>query len=142
MCGPLLLLGLGLVVAEFALLVELGQHVGTLATLGLVGLTAAVGLMAARDQGLAALQRMRARQLEGTPNDAEMLDGPLVLVAALLLLMPGFITDTAGALLLIPPLRRVVARALARRMGPPGGGSGRQRGRIVILRGPPPDDPP
>lgn len=139
-CGSLLFLLIGLGVAEFALLVELGQHLGTMQTLGLVLLTGVVGLWAARDQGLASLQRIRADQLRGQgPTDADVLDGPLVALAAVLLLLPGFITDTFGALLLIPPIRRWVARAITRRMGPPG--SGRRR-RVVVLRVPPPEDGP
>ncbi len=130
----MIVVGLGL--AEFALLVELGQHIGTMQTLGLVFLTGVIGLMAARDQGLASLQRVRTLQLKGQgPTDADVLEGPLVALAAVLLLLPGFITDTAGALLLIGPVRRAVARSITRRMGPPRAGG---RRRVVIMRGPPP----
>jgi UPF0716 family protein affecting phage T7 exclusion len=138
-CGTILLLVIGLGVAEFALLIELGQHIGTMQTLGLVLLTGVIGLMAARDQGLASLQRVRTLQLQGQgPTHADVLEGPLVALAAVMLLLPGFITDTLGALLLIGPVRRLVARAITRRMGPPGGGG---RGRVVIMHGPPPPGP-
>ncbi|MCA9525962.1 MAG: FxsA family protein [Myxococcales bacterium] len=129
-----------LLLGEFALLVEVGTRVGALPTVGLTIVTAAVGLWAAQDQGLATVERIRNGQLRGQgPTDVDMVDGSLVALAAVFLFLPGFITDVLGALLLLPPLRRLVARAISRRMGPPGGGPGGGRGggpgrRVFVVR--------
>lgn len=125
MCAPILLGIVALFAGELWLLIHLGRAIGSFETVLLVLLTAAVGLSAVRGQSLEALQRM---QRHGhLPRRAEMLESPLLLLAALCLLIPGFITDTIGALLLLPPLRRAVARHLTDRGGGPprsGGGGG------------------
>ncbi|MEZ4466075.1 MAG: FxsA family protein [bacterium] len=147
MCGPILLGGLLLIVAEFALLVEVGTRVGALPTVGLTIVTAAVGLWAAQDQGLATVERIRSGQLRGQgPTNVDMVDGSLVALAAVFLFIPGFITDVMGALLLLPPLRRLVATAISRRMGPPRGGppgSGPPGGgRVFVVHKIDPPEPP
>jgi UPF0716 protein FxsA len=67
-----------------------------------------------RLQGLAALNGAR-RDLEAgrAPVDSAV-DGALLLVAAPLLMTPGFITDAAGFLLLVPAIRRFLGRAALR----------------------------
>lgn len=143
MCGPLLLLALAVPAVELIVLIEVGRRIGGLETVFLVFGTAAVGLWLARAQGLAALRRI---QTTGLPAEADVLTGPLLVLGAVLLLVPGLITDALGLLLLVPPLRRLVARRLVRRWA--GGDAGRviviRNGRIVTLdrreqRPPPPD---
>lgn len=135
MCALLLFGPLALFALELWLLITVGGRIGGLETVTLVFLTAAVGLYAARGQGLAALERF---QRGGIPGHAEVLDGPLLVVAALCLVVPGFITDAVGALLLIPPVRRLVARYLTRRFGGRGGPGGSTSGEdgetIIVVR--------
>lgn len=137
MCGPILLAAILIPAVELWLIIEIGSHIGGLTTVALVFLTAAVGLAFARDQSLSTVTRLR----EGTlPADAAVLDGPLLLLAALCLLIPGFITDAIGALLLVPPLRQAAARQIVDRFGgPPGPGGG--QGTIIVVRPRPPRPP-
>ena len=128
MCLSLLLGAVGLVVVELLVMIELGSYLGGVPTVLLVFLTAVVGLAAVRGQSLAVLDRLR-RQI---PADADVLEGPLLIAAACLLVVPGFVTDTTGFLLLVPPLRRWLARRLADRYG--GGGPGGDDSVIVIRR--------
>ena len=114
MCGPLILLGLILPIAEVLILIEISGQIGFLYTLSLVTVTALLGLRFVQMQGLAILNRLRQGRV---PQDATLLEGPLLVVAAVALLAPGIVTDLVGLTLLIPPFRRWVAFWLSRRMG-------------------------
>lgn len=92
--------------AELYVLIEVGSEIGALTTIWLVILTALVGGWMVRQQGLGVMFRMREQMQRGEPPAIEILEGALLLVMGVLLLLPGFITDTLGFLLLIPPLRR------------------------------------
>ncbi|MEE2788069.1 MAG: FxsA family protein [Myxococcota bacterium] len=113
MCGPFIVLGLVLPIAEILILVELSAYLGFLSTIGMVTLTALMGLHFVRVQGLSMLQDLRRGTI---PQDADLLGGPLLVVAAVALLIPGIITDTLGFMLLVPPVRRGVAHSISRRM--------------------------
>ena len=111
--GPLALaLFVAVPVTELYLLIQVGGVIGALPTIGLVLLTAAVGVSLLRQQGMATLARARERIDAGTLPAAELLEGVALLVAGALLLTPGFVTDTIGVLLLIPASRRALVRAL------------------------------
>ena len=73
-----------------------------------------VGWRIIRHQGRAALRRLSQALAAGRAPTNEVLDGALVLMGALLLLVPGFITDAIGVLLLLPPTRAVARRVAAR----------------------------
>ncbi|WP_428407299.1 FxsA family protein [Hyphococcus sp.] len=72
--------------------------------------TAFLGGFLIRLQGLQALNAARADLETGRLPVDSAVDGALLVVAAPLLMTPGFITDSAGFLLLIPPVRRLLAR--------------------------------
>jgi UPF0716 protein FxsA len=130
MCGPLLLGIVGGFALELWVLIQVGARVGALETIFLVFLTAAVGMALVRGQSLTTLDRLR----RGHAERAEVIEGPLLVVAALLLLLPGFVSDAAGALLLIPPLRRLVARKLFERFGRGGPGGPPSDDTIIVIR--------
>ncbi len=100
---------------ELILLIEVGQHIGTLATIGLIAGTGIGGVLLARLQGIGMLARLRSDLTEGRPPAGPIVDGALILVAALALAVPGVLTDLAGVLLLVPAGRRLVRRFLRRR---------------------------
>ena len=99
--------------AELALLVWIGRHVGLVPTVALVVGTGILGAVLARWQGMAAWRRFRAATGAGRLPHREILDGLLVLVAGSVLLTPGLLTDIAGFLLLVPAVRRRVGDRLA-----------------------------
>ena len=113
MCGRFLILLVAIPVVELALLIRVGGQIGVLSTVWLVALTAAVGMYFVRQQGLSVLRDL---QSSGAQMSARMLEGPLLAIAAVCLLIPGFVTDACGALLLLPPLRSAFARAWASRL--------------------------
>ena len=131
MCGPLFLLGLLIPILELTLLVHIGGRIGGLEVITLVFFTAILGIQFVRGQSLAVLQRLHG---EGLAHEAHLLDGPLLVLAALMLLFPGFITDALGALLLIPPLRRFVARRIIERFRPSQVIKDSEDDRVIVIR--------
>lgn len=101
---------------EIALFIQVGGWIGLWPTLAVVVLTAIAGTYLVRRQGLTALNDLR-RALEELDNPAlPLAHGAMILFAGVLLLTPGFFTDTVGILLLIPAVRDAALRWLARRV--------------------------
>ncbi len=135
MCGTILQLGLVVAIVELWVLIEVGARVGALTAIGLLGRSVGVGLGIVRGQGLTMLDRVRRGELD---PQADALGGPLLVVAAGLLVLPGLLSDVLGYALLVPPIRRLAARRLARwliqRGRGPGGGPGAGSGTIIVVR--------
>ena len=113
--GRLLLLFIAVPVVELLLLIEIGQRVGTLATIGLIMGTGIVGASLARQQGISTLARLRKDLDDGRLPAEPIVDGVLILVAAAVLITPGVLTDLVGFLCLVPACRRLLRRYLKRR---------------------------
>jgi UPF0716 protein FxsA len=112
---------------ELALLVKTGQVAGFWATLAMVVAAGLAGAFVLSRQSLGALRRAMQAIEEGRPPVPEVLDGGLLMMAGLLLITPGFITDAIGLLLLIAPLRRALGRSIARRALERSGSRGEDR---------------
>ncbi len=108
------------------LLIEVAGYIDAWPTIGLVMLTAVIGVALLKRQGLATLTRGTRRLESGELPAREMAEGILLAVAGALLLTPGFVTDTVGFIFLIPKSRALIADALLQRVqvhtGPPGDG--------------------
>ena len=114
--GPLLVIVFLLVpVVEIYVIIQVGQAIGVLPTIGLLFLDSVAGSWLMRHQGRAAWRRFRVALQEGRTPANETIDGGLVLLGGAFLLTPGFLSDILGALMLIPPTRVVIRRMLARR---------------------------
>ncbi|MEP3244022.1 MAG: FxsA family protein [Sneathiella sp.] len=135
---PLLFLAvlIGIPVLEIFVFVELGGEIGALNTIILTVLTAAVGMILLRIQGLSVLTSAQTTLNKGGAPVNEILNGILLAVAGLFLLIPGFVTDGIGFLLFLPPLRALVAAWLGSRInisGHPGHRPGsRSQGTTII----------
>ncbi len=103
-------------IAEIGLLIEVGERIGTLNTVGFVVLTALVGSLMLRHQGLSTLFRARARIDSGELPLQEMLEGICLAVGGALLVTPGFITDVLGFICLLPGTRRWLVQVIASRV--------------------------
>jgi UPF0716 protein FxsA len=117
---------------EIYLLIELGQVIGALATVGLCVLTAVVGGGLLRYQGVQTMLRAQNNLRQGQLPAIELFEGVALAVGGALLLTPGLVTDIFGFLCLIPWTRRMMIYAAMRRMhvtyGPPGGFGGSASG--------------
>nr|WP_208398180.1 FxsA family protein [Brucella anthropi] len=90
---------------EIAGFVIIGSKIGVFATLGLVILSAMLGFFLLRVQGIGLLQRIRTETAAGRVPDREMVHGAMLVLAAILLIVPGFVSSTIGILLFIPFIR-------------------------------------
>ena len=101
-------------VAEITLLIKVGQQIGALYTAALVVMTAFIGSLMLRQQGLSTLMRAQDRIQAGQLPLQEMLEGIFLAVGGALLITPGFITDVFGFLCLIPMTRKGLVRMAGR----------------------------
>lgn len=101
-------------VLELALLIQVGSAIGVLPTLGLIILSAVLGILLLRVAGLATAWRARERLARGELPEREMFDGLLLALGGLLLLLPGFISDLFGLLCVLPFSRHLLLGCLQR----------------------------
>lgn len=111
---PLFLLGLPL--AEIAGFVIVGKWVGVLGTLGLIILSGLAGAALLRVQGLGVLRQVQEDSRLGRVPAETIGHGAMMVVGAILLIIPGFLTDIIGLLLFIPILRRWIWKRMASRI--------------------------
>jgi len=111
---PIFLLLVAVPIIEIALFIEVGGWLGLWPTIGIVILTAAIGTLLLRSQGLAALGELQRRLAAREDPSVTLAHGAMILVAGILLLTPGFFTDTVGFLLLTPPVRAGAIRFAGR----------------------------
>jgi UPF0716 protein FxsA len=102
---------------EIALFVTLGARLGLWVTLAWVVLTGVLGVILLKGVAMLGTHQMAAEMRDNLRDPASPIAHQvLVGVAGLLLLLPGFFTDTLGILLLLKPVRRLVIGFLARRI--------------------------
>jgi UPF0716 protein FxsA len=118
----LLLAVLALALAELAVFIAVAANIGFAWALGLVLAGSLTGALVLRHAGGSHIARVRVALGDGnfTALQADS-SGFLILLAGILLLIPGFITDIVGLLLLIGPLRRALGAALQGGRPPPRG---------------------
>lgn len=112
----LFLLLIGLPIAEIMLFVKAGAVIGWWSVIGLTIFTAVLGTFLIRRQGFAALNDLRGSMTDGRAPIAPVVDGVFLILAAPLMMTPGFITDGIGFLLLVPPVRHEIARFALRKI--------------------------
>ena len=103
-------------VVEITVMIQIGQLIGVVNTIGLLLLVSLIGAWLVKRQGLGVMARIREQRAAGRLPAAEVFDGALILVAGVLLVIPGFVTDVLGLLLLVPPIRAVARRFVSRRV--------------------------
>ncbi len=128
MIGLLLVLAFIVVpIIELYVIVQVGQAIGVLATIGLLLAVAFVGSWLVKREGMRTWRAFLTALHERRMPAREVADGALVILGGAMLLTPGFVTDALGLILIVPPTRAVLRKALtsvvARRMG----GSGVRR---------------
>lgn len=117
---------------ELYVLIEVGSGIGGLTTIALCLLTAAIGGLLIRIQGIQTL--LKARQSMRQHELAEQgMHGVMLVIAGVMLFIPGFITDTLGFLLLVPAIRNHMIRRMYR---PPMYGDGHSGGTNTQRRYP------
>jgi UPF0716 protein FxsA len=100
---------------ELAVFVQVSQWIGFLDAFGLLLVISVIGVLIVRSQGLGVWRRVRAQIRQGIVPTADLVNGLLILVAGLLLILPGFVSSVVGLLLLLPPVRAFFRGRLQKR---------------------------
>ena len=106
--NPFFLIFIGLPAFEIFLMIKVGGQVGALNTLALIFLTAIIGIYFAKLQGIQTLKSGMVNLYQNKMPVYEIMSGASIATAALLLIIPGFLTDFIGFLLLIPFTRKIL----------------------------------
>jgi UPF0716 protein FxsA len=128
-----LLLGvLALPIGEIVVFVAVAAQIGFVNACLIQLVCSLAGIMVIRSAGRVRLDRLRSQFGEGMIRTAQLDGADLArLLAGVLLVVPGFLTDALGALLLVPSVRRGLGAVLRRAVAAPGGGA--QPDRVIDL---------
>lgn len=107
---PLAVLLLGVV--EFLAVVGVASLIGVPPTILILVALSVLGGVLVRNEGLRGFRRLRTAARAGQPPGDEVLYSVAGLIAALLLLIPGYVSALAGLIILVPPVRRLVGARL------------------------------
>jgi len=135
---PLLIIAavlIGLPMLEIAIFIRVGSVIGVFPTLALTIATAVAGAVMLRRQGLRTLMQARAQMDRGIAPAREAFDGICLVLAGLLLLIPGFFTDFLGLLLFIPTVRGWLWHRVQQRVHVRGGGRFYRSGDGDVIEG-------
>ena len=102
------LLFIGVPALEVFLMIKIGAKIGALNTVSLIFLTAIIGLYFAKLEGIKTMRSGVMNLYQNKIPIYEIISGASIAIAALLLIIPGFFTDTIGFLLLIPFTRKIL----------------------------------
>ena len=100
-------------ILEMYILIEVGGFIGALNTIGLVLLTALLGLMLLRQQGFRTLLNARNKLMQAELPTEELVTGIFLAIGGALLLTPGFVTDFIGFMCLLPFTRSFLMSLIA-----------------------------
>tara|TARA_B100000941_G_scaffold239992_1_gene183286 strand:+ start:242 stop:670 length:429 start_codon:yes stop_codon:yes gene_type:complete len=102
------LIFIGLPALEIFLMIKIGSEIGALNTVALIFLTAILGIIYARIQGIQTIKSGLMNLYQNKIPMYELISGASIAFAAFLLIVPGFLTDIIGFLLLIPFTRSLL----------------------------------
>ncbi|MTH33336.1 FxsA family protein [Paracoccus limosus] len=107
-------------ILEIALFIQVGGLIGVLPTIALVIGSSLLGVAVMRRQGMVAAMDVQRAMQEFRDPARPMAHGALVMIAGLLLVVPGLFTSALGLLLLVPALRELLLGWLGRKAGAAG----------------------
>lgn len=93
---------------ELWTMIQVGQAIGALETIGALFLLSALGVVLVRRQGARTWRSLQQAVAAGRPPGREVSDGVMILVGGVLMIVPGFVTGAMGLLLLLPPTRALL----------------------------------
>ena len=105
---------IGLPVLEIFLMIKIGQNIGAFNTILLIFLTAILGIYFVRIAGLYTLRSGVYNLYQNRTPVYEIISGASLALAALFLIIPGFVTDAVGFLLLIPFTRKLIINKIVK----------------------------
>ena len=109
----ILFLIIGIPVIEIYLFIKVGSEIGAFNTLLLIFLTAFLGIVYAKYEGLNTLRSGMSQIVKNELPIYEIISGAALAFAALLLILPGFATDFLGLLIIFPPTRKLIFKKVS-----------------------------
>ena len=97
-------------IIEIYLFIKIGSQIGAFSTISLIFITAIIGIIYARYEGLNTLRSGFSQLIKNELPAYEIISGAAIAFAALLLIIPGFATDIIGFLLLFPLSRKFILK--------------------------------
>ena len=94
-------------IVEIYLFIKIGSQIGAFNTISLIFITAVIGIIYARYEGLNTLKSGFSQLIKNEVPAYEIISGAAIAFAALLLILPGFATDFIGFLLVFPLTRKI-----------------------------------
>ena len=113
--NSLFLLFIGIPAIEVFLMIKIGGKIGALNTVSLILLTAIIGIYFAKLEGIKTIRSGAMNLYQNKIPIYEIISGASIALAALLLIIPGFFTDSVGFLLLIPFTRRILINSFVKK---------------------------
>ena len=102
-------------VIEIYLFIKIGSQIGAFNTISLIFLTAIIGIIYARYEGLNTLKSGFTQLVKNELPAYEIISGAIIAFAAVLLIIPGFMTDIIGFLLIFPLTRKLILKNFSSR---------------------------
>ena len=102
-------------IIEIYLFIKIGSQIGAFYTISLIFITAIIGIIYARHEGLNALKSGITQLVKNELPAYELISGAAIAFAALLLIIPGFATDILGFLLIAPITRKLIFGKLSKK---------------------------
>ena len=113
--NPILLSIILVPAVEIYLLIKIGSKIGAFTTILLIFTTAIIGIYYAKYEGLNTLKSGFIQLSKNVTPAYEVISGAAIALAALLLIIPGFVTDTLGFLLIFPISRKFIFKSFTKK---------------------------
>ena len=114
--SPILIYIIGLTIIEIYLFISIGSKIGAFTTITLIFLTAIIGVYYAKYEGLKTLKSGFEQLSKSKPVGYEVFSGAGIAFAALLLIIPGFLTDLMGFILIFPFTRKFFFKKISKKI--------------------------
>ena len=102
-------------IIEIYLFIKIGSQIGAFNTISLIFITAVVGIFYARYEGLNTIKSGFSQIIKNETPAFEIISGAAIAFAALLLIIPGFLTDIFGFILIFPVTRRLLFKKFSKK---------------------------
>ena len=102
-------------IIEIYLFIKIGAQIGAFNTISLIFITAIIGIIYARYEGLNTLKSGFTQLIKNELPAYEIISGAAITFAALLLIIPGFATDVIGFLLIFPLTRKLIFQKISKK---------------------------
>ena len=100
-------------IIEIYLFIKIGSQIGAFNTISLIFLTAIIGVYYAKYEGLNTLKSAIRQTVQNEIPIYEIISGAALAFAALLMILPGFLTDVVGLLIIFPWTRKIFIKKIS-----------------------------